>query len=287
MVVETETPRGAVASTTASGACDRPPPLRCRSNRPANRSVEQSNATSVHRARVAKWSTAADSRPAPVGVRRFESGPSQYPARTHVRAGAATAGFEAGNGAERSEGEARPQGAPRGERRSRERGGVTVVRIRPLTERGCSEGRWIPGPENEPGASSTVGVERRRRWTPPRPARVVQTPVSAASDVRRPMVYMTLDVFGNLIAAGLCAGTLGGSVTAELPGADDAASSQSIDSRPGAAAPGLTGLRSVVVAHDGQPDRRTVYPAGASAEERLTRWISADDSAFVPLDRRR
>jgi hypothetical protein len=43
-------------------------------------------------------------------------------------------------------------------------------------------------------------------------------------------------------------------------------------------------LASVVVRYDGSADRRTLYPPGATEHERLTRWISADDSAFVRLD---
>lgn len=47
--------------------------------------------------------------------------------------------------------------------------------------------------------------------------------------------------------------------------------------------PGDAVLRSVVVNYESGPDRRTVYPAGVPDHERLTRWLSADDDAFVDL----
>ncbi|UPV74598.1 hypothetical protein M0R89_00670 [Halorussus limi] len=43
-------------------------------------------------------------------------------------------------------------------------------------------------------------------------------------------------------------------------------------------------LRSVVVEYEGRPDRRTVYPEGVFGTERMTSWLTADDSAFVDLD---
>lgn len=48
--------------------------------------------------------------------------------------------------------------------------------------------------------------------------------------------------------------------------------------------PSSAGLRSVLVRHESGPDRRTLYPAAAEDHERMTRWISADDDAFVALD---
>ncbi|MFB6301417.1 MAG: hypothetical protein ABEH78_00935 [Haloferacaceae archaeon] len=57
------------------------------------------------------------------------------------------------------------------------------------------------------------------------------------------------------------------------------------DRRPPTAAPAAdVGLRATVVRYDASPDRRTVYPAGVADHERLTRWLSADDGAFVDLD---
>jgi hypothetical protein len=46
-------------------------------------------------------------------------------------------------------------------------------------------------------------------------------------------------------------------------------------------------LRAVVVRYEASPDRRTLYPAGATETERLTRWLSADADAFVSLERAR
>ncbi|PSP55044.1 hypothetical protein BRC82_07475 [Halobacteriales archaeon QS_1_67_19] len=42
-------------------------------------------------------------------------------------------------------------------------------------------------------------------------------------------------------------------------------------------------LRSVVVNYECRPDRRTVYPAGASGIERMSAWLTADANAFVEL----
>ncbi|MFB6281299.1 MAG: hypothetical protein ABEH40_04715 [Haloferacaceae archaeon] len=58
----------------------------------------------------------------------------------------------------------------------------------------------------------------------------------------------------------------------------------SADAPPADVPPGDPCLRSVVVPYESGPDRRTVYPAGVADHERLTRWISADDDAFVDLD---
>jgi hypothetical protein len=43
-------------------------------------------------------------------------------------------------------------------------------------------------------------------------------------------------------------------------------------------------LRAVLVTYEGGPDRRTVYPDGADDFERMARWFTADDAAFVRLD---
>lgn len=53
---------------------------------------------------------------------------------------------------------------------------------------------------------------------------------------------------------------------------------------PGDVAPDDTQLHSVVVRYESRPDRRTVAPVGVADHERLTRWLSADDDAFVDLD---
>ncbi|MFB6160971.1 MAG: hypothetical protein ABEJ61_07315 [Haloferacaceae archaeon] len=67
---------------------------------------------------------------------------------------------------------------------------------------------------------------------------------------------------------------------------DDAA--RPTRSGPEAVPPAASGLlAAVVVEYEGTADRRTVYPPDASEDERLTRWISADDDAFVRLDLRR
>lgn len=42
-------------------------------------------------------------------------------------------------------------------------------------------------------------------------------------------------------------------------------------------------LRSVVVAYEDRPDRRTVFPPGLSGVERMSAWLTADDRAFVDL----
>lgn len=46
----------------------------------------------------------------------------------------------------------------------------------------------------------------------------------------------------------------------------------------------VVGLRSVLVRYESGSDRRTLYPPDADEHERLTRWLSADDDAFVDLD---
>lgn len=43
-------------------------------------------------------------------------------------------------------------------------------------------------------------------------------------------------------------------------------------------------LRSVVVEYEDGPDRRTMYPDGLDAVERMSTWLTADDPAFVDLD---
>jgi hypothetical protein len=43
-------------------------------------------------------------------------------------------------------------------------------------------------------------------------------------------------------------------------------------------------LHGVVVRYDEGPNRCTVSPRGLSPAERTTTWISADCSAFVPLE---
>lgn len=42
-------------------------------------------------------------------------------------------------------------------------------------------------------------------------------------------------------------------------------------------------LRSVAVAYDDRPDRRTVFPPDLSGVERMSVWLTADDRAFVDL----
>ncbi|USZ67808.1 hypothetical protein NGM10_13865 [Halorussus salilacus] len=42
-------------------------------------------------------------------------------------------------------------------------------------------------------------------------------------------------------------------------------------------------LRSVVVAYDDRPDRRTVFPPDRSGVERMSAWLTADDRVFVDL----
>ena len=51
--------------------------------------------------------------------------------------------------------------------------------------------------------------------------------------------------------------------------------------------PAVDRLRSVLVTYEGAPDRRTLYPQGASDAERLTHWLTADADAFDRLDERR
>jgi len=46
-------------------------------------------------------------------------------------------------------------------------------------------------------------------------------------------------------------------------------------------------LHSTVVRYPVSPDRRTVFPPGLPDAERMTTWLSADDDAFVPLERAR
>lgn len=43
-------------------------------------------------------------------------------------------------------------------------------------------------------------------------------------------------------------------------------------------------LRSVVVEYENRPDRRTIYPAGVSGMERMSSWLTADDSVFADLE---
>lgn len=43
-------------------------------------------------------------------------------------------------------------------------------------------------------------------------------------------------------------------------------------------------LEAVVVRYEIGPDRCTIFPRGCSDEEKLTRWLSADLSAFVDLE---
>lgn len=44
------------------------------------------------------------------------------------------------------------------------------------------------------------------------------------------------------------------------------------------------GLVAVVVEYPRGADRCTIYPAGLTDRERVTRWLSADKDAFEPLD---
>jgi hypothetical protein len=46
-------------------------------------------------------------------------------------------------------------------------------------------------------------------------------------------------------------------------------------------------LHGVVVRYDARPDRCTVHPRGLAADERTTLWLSADCSAFRPLEEMR
>lgn len=43
-------------------------------------------------------------------------------------------------------------------------------------------------------------------------------------------------------------------------------------------------LSSVVVDYEDRPDRRTVYPDGLDSIERMSTWLTADDTAFVDLE---
>jgi hypothetical protein len=43
-------------------------------------------------------------------------------------------------------------------------------------------------------------------------------------------------------------------------------------------------LDATVVRYDARPDRRTIHPADATGVERMATWLTADASAFVPLD---
>lgn len=43
-------------------------------------------------------------------------------------------------------------------------------------------------------------------------------------------------------------------------------------------------LDSVVVSYDDRPDRRTIYPEGASGVERMSTWLTANDAGFVALE---
>jgi hypothetical protein len=42
-------------------------------------------------------------------------------------------------------------------------------------------------------------------------------------------------------------------------------------------------LNSEVVRYDGEPDRRTLYPAAADENQLLTHWITANEGSFVDL----
>lgn len=64
----------------------------------------------------------------------------------------------------------------------------------------------------------------------------------------------------------------------DVPGPRESASNE------GRSPSDATVLRSVLVRYESDSDRRTLYPADADEYERLTRWISADDGAFVALD---
>ena len=46
-------------------------------------------------------------------------------------------------------------------------------------------------------------------------------------------------------------------------------------------------LHSVVVAHDGEPDRCTIYPRRDRCLDRMAAWLSADRDAFVGLEEMR
>ena len=59
------------------------------------------------------------------------------------------------------------------------------------------------------------------------------------------------------------------------------------DDRDDAVAAPDVALDTVVVRYETGPDRRTVYPADADDFERLTRWFTANDDAFVRLDESR
>ncbi|SNZ15912.1 hypothetical protein SAMN06269185_2640 [Natronoarchaeum philippinense] len=44
-------------------------------------------------------------------------------------------------------------------------------------------------------------------------------------------------------------------------------------------------LEHVTVANDGEPTTCTIFPRECSEEKLVTHWITADQSAFVPLDK--
>ncbi len=44
-------------------------------------------------------------------------------------------------------------------------------------------------------------------------------------------------------------------------------------------------LISRLVRYEGGPDRRTIYPPGLSDDARMATWLSADNDAFVDLER--
>jgi hypothetical protein len=43
-------------------------------------------------------------------------------------------------------------------------------------------------------------------------------------------------------------------------------------------------LNSVVVSYEDGPDRRTIYPEATSGVERMSMWLTADDTGFVELE---
>jgi len=72
-----------------------------------------------------------------------------------------------------------------------------------------------------------------------------------------------------------------GVVTAHMePGGHET----NVERRPPA---GDDALVTVIVEYPTGTDRCTIYPAGSTATERLTRWLSADWGAVESLERRR
>ncbi|SFG12542.1 hypothetical protein SAMN04488063_1499 [Halopelagius inordinatus] len=65
--------------------------------------------------------------------------------------------------------------------------------------------------------------------------------------------------------------------TPEPRSSGDAVGDRAIDGREYA-------LHSVVVEYDGRPDRCTIYPRRESCRDRMSSWLSADQSAFVGLE---